>query len=75
MSERHTKAGNQELSLTHLLTHSFTLSLDMLNIFCFHVYAQKSLSKFHTHTHTHSHSFNLSFTLSLDMLNIFCFHV
>ena len=35
----------------------------MLNNFCFHVYAQKSLS----------HSLTLS--LSLDMLNKFCFHV
>ena len=33
MSERQTKAGNQEHSLT----------LDMLNNFCFHVCAQKSL--------------------------------
>ena len=38
-------------------------TLGMLNNFCFHVYAQKSLS----HSHTLS--------LSLDMLNNFCFHV
>ena len=35
---------------------------DMLNDFCFHVYAQKSLS--HSLSHTLSHSFNLSFTHS-----------
>ena len=45
MSERHTKAGNQAHSLSHSLTFSLihSLSLDMLNNFCFHVYAQKSL--------------------------------
>ena len=37
MSECQTKAGNQEHSLTH------SLSLNILNNFCFHVYAQKSL--------------------------------
>ena len=59
MSECQTKAGNQN-TLTHSLTlslshsHSLTLSLsysltlDMLNNFCFHVYAQKSLSHSHT---------------------------
>ena len=32
-------------SLTHSLTHSFihSVSLDMLNNFCFHVHAKKSL--------------------------------
>ena len=51
MSECQTKAGNQNtLSLTHSLT------LDMLNNFCFHVYAQKSLSHFHTLSLSHSHS-------------------
>ena len=34
------------------LSHSHSLSLDLLNNFCFHVYAQKSLS----HSHTLSHS-------------------
>ena len=53
MSERQTKAGNQ-ITLSHSLllslSHSFTLtlshslSLDMLNNFCFHVYAQTSLT-------------------------------
>ena len=50
MSERQTKAGNQEHFLTLTRSHSLTLSLshshltlDMLNNFCFHVYAQKSL--------------------------------
>ena len=48
MSERQTKAGNQ-ITLSHSLTlssfHSLihSLSLDMLNKFCFHVWAQKSL--------------------------------
>ena len=60
MSERQTKAGNQEcfeklekleklslalLSLLSQLSLSHSLSLDMLNNFCFHVYAQKSLFK------------------------------
>ena len=55
MAERKTKAGNQEcfekleklslslLSLLSQLSLSHSLSLDMLNNFCFHVYAQKSL--------------------------------
>ena len=43
MSERQTKAGNQiTLSLFH--SHSLSLTLVTLNNFCFHVYAQKSLS-------------------------------
>ena len=88
MSERQTKAGNQEcyekleklvsnfLALSN--SHSFTLSLsdslfyDMLNNFCFHVHAQKSLSHSqtlsltlsHSLTLTLSHSLILSFTLS-----------
>ena len=57
MSESQTKAGNQEcfekleklslslLSLLSQLSLSHSLSLDMLNNFCFHVYAQKSLFK------------------------------
>ena len=55
MSECQTKAGNQNtlthsvtLSLSHFhtitLSLSYSLTLDMLNNFCFHVYAQKSLS-------------------------------
>ena len=68
MSECQTKAGNQEcfeklslsllslLSLLPLLSLFHSLYLDMLNNFCFNVYAQKSL--------TLSHSFNLSFTHS-----------
>ena len=50
-SECQTKAGNQEcfeklsLSLLSQLSLSHSLSLDMLNNFCFHVYAQKSLFK------------------------------
>ena len=54
MSECQTKAGNQEcfekleklsLSLLSQLSLYHSLSLDMLNNFCFHVYAQKSLFK------------------------------
>ena len=58
MSERQTKAGNQitlSLSLTislfltltlshsHIISISHSLTLDMLNKFCFHVYAQNSM--------------------------------
>ena len=39
----------------------------MLNNFCFHVYAQKSLS--------HSLTLSISHSLTLNMLNNFCFHV
>ena len=64
MSECQTKAGNQNShSLTHSLSHS--LNLDMLNNFCFHVYAQKS----------HSHSLSLSHSLTPYMMNHFGFHV
>ena len=67
---------SHSLSLSHSLTlsHSHTLSishwitLDMLNNFCFHLYAQKSLSHSHALTLTHSlslsHSLNLSFNHS-----------
>ena len=62
------------LSLLHSHSHSLSLtlslshlhSLDMLNNFCFHVYAQKSLS--HSLTLSLSHSLIFSFTR-----NIFCF--
>ena len=46
MSECQTKAGNQEClaKLAKLsLSISHSLTLDMLNNFCFHVYAQKSV--------------------------------
>ena len=57
-------------SISFSLSHSITL--DMQNNFCFHVYVQKSLSQFPTHslslshslTLSLSHSFTLSFTLS-----------
>ena len=45
------------LSLTHSPTHS--VSLNMLNNFCFHIFAQKSLS--------HSHSLSLSLFLTLTL--------
>ena len=64
MSECQTKAGNQvcyeKLSLLSLF-HLFYL--DMLNNFCFHVYAQKSLSHTFTTFATFT-TFTLSFTLS-----------
>ena len=43
MSECQTKAGNQECLAKLTLSISHSLTLDMLNNFCFHVYAQKSL--------------------------------
>ena len=49
------------------LALSHSLTLDMLNNFCFHLYAQKSLS--------HSHTLSISHSLTLDMMNNFCFHV
>ena len=58
------------LSHSHTLSISHWITLDMLNNFCFHLYAQKSLSHSHTlmlslsHTLSLSHSFNLSFTHS-----------
>ena len=80
MSERQTKAGNQEcyyklkklFFMSMLKSHSHTLSvshsctLNMLNNFCFHVYAQKSLSHSFTTfaTFTIFTTFTLSFTLS-----------
>ena len=54
---------------------------DMLNNFCFHVYAEKSNSHTLTLSHSltlslsHSHTLSFSHSLSLDMLNNFCFHV
>ena len=65
------------LSLLSLLSLFHSLYVDMLNNFCFHVYAQKSLS----HSNTSSLSQCLTLTLSLShslthhMLNNFCFHV
>ena len=90
MSERQTKAGNQitlSLSLTLTLSHYLTLShshthsishsitLDMLNNFCFHLYAQNSLSHSLTLTLSHSHTLSISHSITLDMLNKFCFHL
>ena len=43
MSECQTKAGNQECLAKLTISISHSLTLDMLNNFCFHVYAQKSL--------------------------------
>ena len=77
------------ISLSHSLTlsHSHTLSishwitLDMLNNFCFHLYAQNSLShsltlsQSLTLTLSHSHTLSISHSITLDMLNKFCFHL
>ena len=67
--------GSQEHSLTYALTLSLSLSLNMLNKFCFHVYAQKSLSHFHTLSLSHSRTLSFSHSFSLDILNNFCFHL
>ena len=70
MSERQTKAGNQiTLSLSHRLYLCHSLTLVILNNFCFHVY-DKSLSHSHTLSQyltlsmSHSHTFTLPFTHS-----------
>ena len=49
--------------------------LNVLNNFCFHVYAQNLLSHFLTLTLSHSHTLSISHSLTLDMLNKFCFHL
>ena len=46
--------GTRSHSVT--LTVSQSLTLVILNNFCFHVYAQKSLTHSHTHTLSHSHT-------------------
>ena len=51
--------------------------LNVLNNFCFHVYAQNLLSHFLTLTLALSHSYTISIShsITLDMLNKFCFHL
>ena len=65
------------LKVTLSLSHSITL--DMLNNFCFHVYPQNPLSQFHTLNRTqslsHSLTLSISHSLSLDMRDNSCFHV
>ena len=73
------------LTLSHSHTHSIShsITLDMLNNFCFHLYAQNSpshfltltLSRYLTLTLSHSHTLSISHSITLDMLNKFCFHV
>ena len=64
MSDKSWEPGKlAKLALSHSLT------LDMLNNFCFHVYAQKSL------LHSCTLTFSISHSLTLDMLNNFCFHL
>ena len=60
---------------TTKLALSHSLTFDMLNNFCFHLYAQKSLSHSHSHTLSNSHTLSISHSLTLDMLNKFCFHL
>ena len=55
--------------------------LNVLNNFCFHVYAQNLLSHFLTLTLSltlalsHSQTLSISLSISLDLLNKFCFHL
>ena len=67
------KLANLQSCKLAKLALSHSLTLDMLNNFCFHVYAQKSLS--HSLTLTHSHTISISHSITLDMLNNYCFHV
>ena len=71
MSERQTKAGNQECfaKLANLQIDPW----DMLNNFCFHVFAQKSLF-INLQTCKLANLQNLQID-PWDMLNNFCFHV
>ena len=52
---------------------------NVLNNFCFHVYAQNLLSHFLTLTlsltPSHSQTLSISHSITLDMLNKFCFHL
>ena len=76
MSAGQKKAGNQiTLSHSHSLTVSLSRTLVLLNNFCFHVYAQKSLSHSLTLSMSHTLTLSLSHSLTLHMLNNFCFHV
>ena len=67
----HSHTHSHTLTRSHSLIHSLplplshALTLDMLNNFCFHVYAQKSLS----------HTLSISDSITRDILNNFCFHV
>ena len=59
------KLGTRSHSLTLTVSHSLTLVI--LNNFCFHVYAQKSLSHSHTPSLSHSHTISLSQCLTLTL--------
>ena len=61
------------LKNSHKLSLSHSPTLDMRNNFCFHLYAQKSLSR--SHTLSYSHTLLISHSITLDMLNKFCFHL
>ena len=64
-SHFHTLSLSLTGSHSHTLSISHSLTLDMLNNFCFHVYAQNLLSHFLTVTLSHSHSFSLSHSFNL----------
>ena len=48
---------------------------DMLNNFCFHLYAQNSPSNFLTLSRYLTLTLSISHSITLDMLNNFCFHL
>ena len=74
MLKSHSHSHTLALSHSHTLSISHWITLDMLNNFCFHLYAQNSPSHFltltlslslsHSHSFSLSHSFNLSFNHS-----------
>ena len=57
------KLGTRSHSLTLTVSHSLTLVI--LNNFCFHVYAQKSLSRSLQLSHSHTISLTQCLTLTL----------
>ena len=71
MSERQTKAGNQDFCKTCTLsfTHSGHAEQLMFSSLCTKV----TLTLFHSLSH--SHTLSISHSLPLDMLNNFCFHL
>ena len=69
-----TLAPSHNLTLSHSHTHSIShsITLDMLNNFCFHIYAQNSPSHFLTLsrylTLSHSHSLSISHSITEQVL-------
>ena len=77
-SHSHSLTLSLSLFLTLTLSISHSITLDMLNNFCFHLYAPKSLS--HISLSLLSllsllSQLSMSHSITLDMLNNFCFHV